>query len=53
MGYVPCDNLKYKAKTRWWNRLLDKFNNQANNQAEEQRSSQNSDVRVLLYMTDW
>jgi hypothetical protein len=49
MGYVPCENLKYKAKARRWSRLLDKFNDKA----EEQRSGQGSGVRVVLYMTDW
>jgi hypothetical protein len=49
MGYVPCHSLERKAGEGWWSRLIGKFNDKA----EEQRSSQNSGVRVVLYMTDW
>lgn len=53
MGYVPCDNLTRKAKENLWDRLLDKADDKTNNKTAERRSVNNSDVRVLLYMTEW
>jgi hypothetical protein len=49
MGYVPCANIQRKAEGDWWNSLL----NDAGKESAEENIGQYSNVRVVMYMTDW